>query len=136
VFRALCVALALAMTPAGASAQAASGQQLPAGWEFVEVMDWVYVGRTDSALDFVMLARQPLHIWVRRELKVARTTGTRSIRMLVQADCGAGRTRIVSSVYFSSSNLEVHNGSDDETQPWDYPAPGTIGEIPLNILCD
>jgi hypothetical protein len=67
MFRALCVAVALAMTPAGASAQAASGLPMPPGWEFIEVDGWKLVDYDDDTLVFVMVARQPMHIWVRFE---------------------------------------------------------------------
>jgi len=136
MFRALCLAVTLAMTPAGASAQAAAGLPIPPGYEFIQVKGWELVFSDDDGLTFVMTARQPMHIWVRTEYKRARPSGTRSMRQLFQIDCNAGRTRGVTAVYFSASNLESFIMQDDETRPWIYPAPGTIGDIPLNILCD
>ncbi len=135
MFRALCVAVALALTPAGASAQEASDQALPPGWAFVQAMDWLLAANTADVLVFVMPARQPMHIWVRTEYKRVSSQGVRSVRELVQVECNAGRTRVVTAVFFSASNLEVHNFQAEEIQPWQYPAPGTIGDVPLDLLC-
>jgi hypothetical protein len=136
VFRALCLAVALAMTPAGASAQAAAGQQLPAGWEFIEVNDWFLVDYNADSLFFLMAARQPMHIWVRTELKRADTSGTRSVRQMVQVDCSNWRRRELNSAFYQRNNLSGSVLLDDQPGEWTYPAPDTIGEIPLNILCE
>jgi hypothetical protein len=147
VFRAMGVAVALALTPAGASATAGSYQELPAswaasylplpaGWEFIEVGDWTLVDPGDDSLTFVMAARQPTHIWTRTEHRRPSTTGTRSYRHLQQVDCNGWRVRVITSQWFSASNLQTLRLSDDEAQPWSYPAPGTVGEIPLIVLCD
>ena len=56
VFRALGVAVALVMTPAGASAQAASGLTMPPGWEFIEVKEWMLFDRADDGLVLLMAA--------------------------------------------------------------------------------
>ena len=135
MIKAMGVAVALAMIPASASAQAASGQALPPGWAFIQVMDWFLAGRNDDVLVFVMPARQPMHLWVRTEYKRVSPQGVRSLRELVQVECDAGRTRVVSVSYFSASNLEVPDMQGAEVQPWSYPGPGTIGEIPLDLLC-
>jgi hypothetical protein len=147
MFRAMVVAVALAMTPSGASAIAGSYQELPAswaasyvplpvGWEFIEVGDWTLVDPGDDSLTFVMAARQPMHIWTRVEYRRPASTGKRSSRQLKQVDCNAWRVRTITSLSFSASNLQTLRLSDDEAQPWSYPAPGTIGEIPLIVLCD
>jgi hypothetical protein len=147
VFRALCVAVALAMTPADASAQAGSYQELPAawaasylplpaGWEFIELQDWTLVDADDDILVFVQAARQPMHIWVRWEKKRALPTGLRSWRDLVQVDCSGGRTRLVTNQAFNASNLEELVGPAGEAAPWTFPAPGSRAEIPLLVLCD
>jgi len=147
VFRAMGMAVALAMTPAGAVATTGSFQELPAavaasylplpaGWEFIEVGEWILFDRGDDSLTFVMAARQPMHIWTRVEYRRPASTGTRSSRQLKQVDCNAWRVRTITSLSFSASNLQTLRLSDDEAQPWSYPAPGTIGEIPLTLLCD
>ena len=144
MFRALCVAVALAMTPAGASAQAAASQQVPsdweeiapAGWEFIQMRGWTIVNRQPRALVLHKVARQPMHIWVRFELKHQdESTGLRSWSQLVHVDCRGGRTKIVTGNNFSGSNFEgfisVFGPLD-----WEYPAPGTVDDLPLLALCD
>ncbi len=135
MFRAMGMAVALAMTPAGAPVQAASGQQLPSGWEFVQVMGWTLSYSDDETLTLFMAARQPMHIWERTEYKRV-TSGIRSRRELVQVDCAAGRRRIVSAAYFTYNNLEMRYLGSEQAQAWEYPAPGTIGEFPLRFFCD
>lgn len=124
------------MTPAGASAQAAAGQQLPAGWEFIEVNDWILVDYNADSLFFLMAARQPMHIWVRTELKRADTSGTRSVRQMVEVDCSNWRRRDLNFAFYQRNNLSGSVLLDDQLGEWKYPAPDTIGEIPLNILCE
>jgi hypothetical protein len=147
MLRAMGVAVALAMTPSGASAIAVSYQELPAswaasylplpaGWEFIEVGDWNLITYNDSQLALVMAARQPMHIWVRSEYKRVSERGTRSVRTLYQVECNTGRTRIVSQSFFGASNHDSMTASFNEVEPWQYPAPGTMGEVPLRVLCD
>ena len=135
MFRALCVAVALAMTPAGASAQAASAQAIPPGWEFIQLKDWTYAASTENLIVFFMVARQPMHIWARYEFKRPDPSGLRSWTELVQVDCSGGRTKVVTGNQYSGSKLEGHIrafGPDD----WTYPRPGSFGDSPLMALCD
>lgn len=137
MFRAMGVAFALAMTPVGASAQQAADRQLPAGWEFIEVMDWVWVGGDagGTSLMFIRRARQPDHIWIRYELKSPTPAGARSWNHLVQVDCSGGRTKVVSGSSFSENNL-LDFRLDSAPEDWRYPSPGTRGDFPLQLLCD
>jgi hypothetical protein len=124
------------MTPAGASAQAAADSQLPAGWEFIEPGDWTLLIWDDELVVFMMAARQPMHIWLRVELKRAESIGTRSWNELIEVNCSAGQTRRLSVTFYSRSNLQSSLVSFNEVAPWKYPTPDTRGEIPLLMLCD
>jgi len=143
VFRALCAAVALAMTPAGASAQAAASQQVPsdweeiapAGWEFIQMQGWTLVSRDEDTLVFHKAARQPMHVWVRFEKMRPFPSGLRSWSHLVQVDCSGGRRRNVTGNNFSGSNLEGFISAFGP-EDWTYPEPGSRGEFPLIALCD
>ncbi len=146
MLRTLCVAVALAMTPAGASATTGSYQELPAavaasylplpaGWDFIEEGDWNLIDYNATDLSLVMAARQPSHIWVRKEYRGSAASPARSVRRLEQVDCRSWRVRRVSVTYFALNNLEQVITYSDEVRPWEFPAPGTMGEVSLRVLC-
>ncbi|WP_363318970.1 surface-adhesin E family protein [Brevundimonas sp.] len=139
MLRAALLAFALAFIPASASAQTASEQRLPPGWEFIQVQGWTfrdYTGNGDNqVLYFTMPAGQPMHIWVRNERKPG-SAGFQSSRALEQVDCNARRKRIVSVTYFRRNNLEEIILFDQEPYDWTFPPPNSLGEIPLQLLCD
>ncbi len=136
MFRALCVAVALAMTPAGASAQAASGQAIPPGWASIETQGWTFVDFDHETLMFVRAARQPMHIWTRFESKTPLVEDKFSWRSLVQVDCSNWRRRTLNSSYYERNNLSGSAFLDDQPEDWIYPAPDSFGEVPLLVLCD
>jgi hypothetical protein len=139
MLRAALLAFALAFIPASASTQTASEQQLPPGWGFIRMMGWTFQGSggsgDDEVLFFTMPAPQPMHIWFRRESKPVGDLAY-SARTLEQVDCNARRKRRITISYFARNNLEELKSSNENIQNWEYPAPGTLGEIPLLVLCD
>ncbi len=137
MFRALGVAVALAMTPASASAQDSSGPQLPPGWEFIQLRGWTYIQPGNDYIVLMMAARQPNHIWVRYETKSASSASTfRSWKELIEVDCNGWRIRAVESDIFSEHNLEGLIVRPYQEGRWMVPTPNTTGELPLLGLCE
>ena len=165
MFQALGMAVALAITPAIASAQPVGGvvegstdfqsQATPApqmteeetrvlfakmllfGPDFlhVEINGWTFAGRGEDALAFTQPARQARHIWTRWELKVP-NNGIRSWRSLYEFDCTGWRLRDVQLNNFSEANLEGLLDSSDRPTAWSSPPPGTLAEKVLETACD
>ena len=124
-----------AMSPARPPAPTVSDRILISGWDFVEMKGWTLNSTTNSLLMFTTAARQPMHTWVRFE-KNDPSTNIRSWRELIQIDCVGGRFRSLSRQFYAENNLLDLISSSDETLPWQFPPPGSVGDIPLKLLCD
>lgn len=123
------LALALALTV----------QEAPtATWAEVRPDGWTYLGQAADR-DLLMFRRSALgagvKAWLRFEYGQDQPTGTRSARTLFEYDCSEGRLRVLQSSSFAEPNMAGQNLFNDSAGPWEYPAPGTFGEMHFAVAC-
>jgi len=63
-------------------------------------------------------------------------TGTFSIEYYAKGDCGMFRQKTLSYIFYKQPMGKGENSSLNDEQPWDYPSPGSIGQIILDYVCD
>ena len=74
--------------------------------------------------------------WFVSDLKQARNDGIRSWRVMLEADCPAGKLRTSSVTYFTGSMLSgAIYSTSDEPAVWRYVAPDTVNAARFKVLC-
>ncbi len=103
--------------------------------------EWTPLSKNDNQklfVDWSTLKRVggKSRIWTMYDILAPNKFGARSNKMLEEADCDAGRTRVLSlSVYAGNQGagdvLATHNSPGE----WSYPAPETFQEIIFYAIC-
>ena len=141
VRRLLAVLVATAWLAATATAQPTDGE-----WAKVTLLPngWTYLGSDGQEVGYYRLPiihapNSPPRLWTRAEhVRPVRTVGPlyRSAVTLSEFDCAQGRARPIQESHYSSNNLvDYVSPSLTSPGPWQYPEPGTLGELAQNVVC-
>ena len=109
-------------------------------WDGVREDGWTFMAEAQSRqlLYFTRPAdRGARRLWIRMEYAPGHpdANGFRSTRALVVGDCQEGRLKSLQTTSFREPNLMGAKEAGNGEENWFYPAPDTLHEQVLDLIC-